>query len=826
MSTESKDEEKDIYRDGQTPDQDALCDAFIQICHPQNSDKQAITLNDFICGLIQFGINDLSNKQMTQIFNFMDIDNTNTINQDKFIQFLSTSTPNNNENDDPNLPNPNQPNEQHKLQMILLNELIEISLKQKHENDKISNNPTKSQRESKNEQQLNLTLEQSDFYEFTYIPIKPAIFIYHEYEQQIVKLKSQLKEAIATLKETVNNNAVHIGEHQQVITQLKYSLLKKEKEEEATEIFIGIQSSLEPQSDYNPLEWNTNDVIDWLEMINLSKYAPSFRLHKINGSTLLNNIYKYNNQQFMDVMKFQTQQDIDKFIHEINILKQTAPQIYDPHAIEPSPSPSTSTESDSYEREDRFGNIDEDEDESESQSQLDLNEESKDDDDDDESSEAEDFDFSWMKQYVGVLLPKFEDYYEPDDTKFYRDDLRNFFPDCEDEQIDDIFEYFEDDNGYDTEEDGDGAWINVTQIIQLLKESEKEPGEDGEPRKAKKQRVGVGIAEMLEDELAQFPSSSDETDDSDGPPMQIKQDQQQGVKKKKRKDSGKKGTAAIFAAIDDFDSSSDGDNGGGGFFTSDKKRGIEDFDIDDSDDDDFGLTADLNSKPKKPKKKDTFEESDDDVLNDGLTNDGSKKPAIDPTKLLPGSKPKKAKKKKKVKSDPFATSSDEDDDDAPEEEEQDLFANAGKKKKAADPFGSDSDDDDDDTFAAIKKAPEPKGKTKGGGLDMFGDSDSDDDGFGAAPSKSKAKAKPMFDPTKMLPGKGPPKKIKPPKSGSDMFGDSDSDDDGFGAAPSKPKAKKPTPGGGGGGMFDDEEEDPLFASMKPSVESKKEISST
>jgi len=387
MSTESKDEEKDIYRDGQTPDQDALCDAFIQICHPQNSDKQAITLNDFICGLIQFGINDLSNKQMTQIFNFMDIDNTNTINQDKFIQFLSTSTPNNNENDDPNLPNPNQPNEQHKLQMILLNELIEISLKQKHENDKISNNPTKSQRESKNEQQLNLTLEQSDFYEFTYIPIKPAIFIYHEYEQQIVKLKSQLKEAIATLKETVNNNAVHIGEHQQVITQLKYSLLKKEKEEEATEIFIGIQSSLEPQSDYNPLEWNTNDVIDWLEMINLSKYAPSFRLHKINGSTLLNNIYKYNNQQFMDVMKFQTQQDIDKFIHEINILKQTAPQIYDPHAIEPSPSPSTSTESDSYEREDRFGNIDEDEDESESQSQLDLNEESKDDDDDDEFEE-------------------------------------------------------------------------------------------------------------------------------------------------------------------------------------------------------------------------------------------------------------------------------------------------------------------------------------------------------------------------------------------------------------------------------------------------------
>ena len=107
-------------------------------------------------------------------------------------------------------------------------------------------------------------------------------------------------------------------------------------------------------------------------------------------------------------------------------------------------------------------------------------EEENEEDDDEESSEAEDFDFSWMKQYVGVLLPKFEDYYEPDETKFYRDDLRNFFPDCDDEQIDDIFEYFEDENGFDTGDESEGEWINVTQIIQLLKESEKEPGDVGE----------------------------------------------------------------------------------------------------------------------------------------------------------------------------------------------------------------------------------------------------------------------------------------------------------------------------------------------------------
>merc|ERR1712154_179348 len=93
------------------------------------------------------------------------------------------------------------------------------------------------------------------------------------------------------------------------------------------------------------------------------------------------------------------------------------------------------------------------------------------------SSEAEDFDFSWMKEFAVTLLPKFNDYYEPKETKFYRDDLRNFFIDCSEEQIDDIFEYFEEENGYDTNQENDGGqdqWINVLQIIHLLTESQKE----------------------------------------------------------------------------------------------------------------------------------------------------------------------------------------------------------------------------------------------------------------------------------------------------------------------------------------------------------------
>ena len=112
-------------------------------------------------------------------------------------------------------------------------------------------------------------------------------------------------------------------------------------------------------------------------------------------------------------------------------------------------------------------------------------------DSEDSSSEAEDFDFMWMREYAHVLLPKFEDYYEKEETRFNRQDLRNFFPDCNAEQIDDIFEYFEDENGYDTNDGTDSEWINVLQIMALLQQSDKEPGNIGEDADVPKVKLSM-----------------------------------------------------------------------------------------------------------------------------------------------------------------------------------------------------------------------------------------------------------------------------------------------------------------------------------------------
>merc|ERR1712228_325717 len=406
-----------------------------------------------------------------------------------------------------------------------------------------------------------------------------------------------------------------------------------------------------------------------------------------------------------------------------------------------------------------------------------IDEEDEDDDnaehagiDNESSSEAEDFDFLWMREYAQVFLPKFEDYYEKEETRFNRQDLRNFFPDCDGEQIDDIFEYFEDENGYDTNDGTDSEWINVLQIIALLQQSDKEPGhmgEDGDVHKKKKAvRVGVSIADQLKDELAQFQTSSDDDDDDDV-----------AVQKKKRKHSNKsaqKSTAAMFAAIDDFDTSSDndGDVNGGGFFTSDKKTDIKYFGLSDDDsDDDFGLMDELNSK---------------------ITKQASAENEIDPTKLLPN-KQKKAQKKKN--NDPFGDSSDNEND-----AETDLFSSNTKtaKKQSNDPFGDSSDDDDFGNAQNIKSQIDPtkllpnKQQKKAVSNDMFGSSD--DDEFESKPIATK-KIKKNVQKTKI-----------------DMFDDSD-DDDMFGSVKENESKKKGAAKKSVGFDFDDSDDDPLFASM-------------
>merc|ERR1712228_1113516 len=278
----------------------------------------------------------------------------------------------------------------------------------------------------------------------------------------------------------------------------------------------------------------------------------------------------------------------------------------------------------------------------------------------------------------------------------------------------------------------------MIQMMELLQQSDKEPGhmgEDGDVHKKKKAvRVGVSIADQLKDELAQFQTSSDDDDDDDV-----------AVQKKKRKHSNKsaqKSTAAMFAAIDDFDTSSDndGDVNGGGFFTSDKKTDIKDFGLSDDDsDDDFGLMDELNSKIKKQ---------------------ASAENEIDPTKLLPN-KQKKAPKKKN--NDPFGDSSD-DNDENENDAETDLFSSNTKtaKKQSNDPFGDSSDDDDFGSAQNIKSQIDPtkllpnKQQKKAVSNDMFGSSD--DDEFESKPIASKQIKKNVQ------------------KTKTDMFDDSDDDD--------------------------------------------------
>eukprot|EP01084_Bolivina_argentea_P112278 200257_1 len=121
------------------------------------------------------------------------------------------------------------------------------------------------------------------------------------------------------------------------------------------------------------------------------------------------------------------------------------------------------------------------------------------------SSDYEDYDFLWLRLHAEILLPKFEDFYEPHNTKFYRENLRNFFPDADDEQIDDMFEYFEDANGYDLNEP---EWITGAQIIILLKISLKEQSYMDDEHKIQKNKGS-------DDQLAQFSSGSDDDDDDD-----------------------------------------------------------------------------------------------------------------------------------------------------------------------------------------------------------------------------------------------------------------------------------------------------------------------
>ena len=77
-----------------------------------------------------------------------------------------------------------------------------------------------------------------------------------------------------------------------------------------------------------------------------------------------------------------------------------------------------------------------------------------------------------MKPYILSLLPKLQEYHDPESQVLDRIDVRNYFPDAEDEQIDDLFEYFEDDNPNNAQ-----PILTIANLIQVLEEEENEGGQ-------------------------------------------------------------------------------------------------------------------------------------------------------------------------------------------------------------------------------------------------------------------------------------------------------------------------------------------------------------
>ena len=61
------------------------------------------------------------------------------------------------------------------------------------------------------------------------------------------------------------------------------------------------------------------------------------------------------------------------------------------------------------------------------------------------------------------LLPKLNEYDEPELEILFKIEVKNYFPSATDEQIDDLFEYFEDENNL-------GLTLTVANLVQVIEE--------------------------------------------------------------------------------------------------------------------------------------------------------------------------------------------------------------------------------------------------------------------------------------------------------------------------------------------------------------------
>ena len=261
----------------------------------------SLNLRDFINGLIQLGLR-LSKQQMERLFNLMDTGQQHIISEHDFLTFLDVGAAR------------SLDASAQSLRHVLLTEI------------------THSLRSKRAQALLSL----SECTHIAYIPSasNSRDALCADYEDEIARLRAQLETAIDTLHSYTQTHGEVIDENRKDIAQLQRSLLRQKEADIEAEAQALIESSLSPANEYNPREWDEDDVADWLQMIQLADEAShtlveAFRARRIDGHKLLSELCEWDRARWRDEMRVERDEDAAKLMREIATLKQTAPPMDD-----------------------------------------------------------------------------------------------------------------------------------------------------------------------------------------------------------------------------------------------------------------------------------------------------------------------------------------------------------------------------------------------------------------------------------------------------------------------------------------------------------------
>ena len=341
--------------------------------------------------------------------------------------------------------------------------------------------------------------------------------------------------------------------------------------------------------------------------------------------------------------------------------------------------------------------------------------------DNNDSDSGEDYNFDFMIPYKISLYPRLTDYHEPELQYFDKTQIRNFFPDCDDDKIDDIFDYFEDENKL-----TQPGKVNIAQIIKLFDEevgtgNNNINGMNGmsRPDMNKPFSQTVGIDEV------KFDNDNDNYNDINN--SNIGMNNNNITPGANNFDNRNQNQSAVKQILGGGGFLSDSDDSGGDMFQNRGKKNIEDYLNSDDDDDDDPLSNMLGGNKSKPKEESKPKPSMPGRIDANALLAGAKllkkksQKSVDNNNSKPKPKPKKD-------NDPFGSSSEN-------EDEQSLIPKpVGKKKN---PWDS---DDSDDIMTKGTDNNNNKPTKKGG---FFSDDDDDDDEvfeIGSRSTRSKGEA--------------------------------------------------------------------------------------